>query len=386
MFPYTGDYIEHSNIEKFATTYYSFTPRPLKGATLFKMDNELVTLLTETHHNLGKLEGLIQYAPNKNSFCELMLLKECTYSRMIDYGTPNFSNVLVGRGTDKSDIEPINNLVSAYKAAIGMQFAAQDYSKICSIALYGNKPEQQIGIRDTQTFLRRAISNLKTYNPSAPEAVLPSLADISAYLYKCDDDLLIQAALVHYQFEMIHPFEKYNGVVGRILPFMVLYKIVGNALPALCLSEYLYFNKNEYFDMLSTTQYSGGYVRWIKYFIGFINKTTQNSVALLQKYEEMIKSDEKRLKTFIPQTRSSWSVYEYLKAFPVTSIPIAAAHLNLTYNSVSKAFAVLQENKLIMRESNASRNRIWKYSSLVLCLDSPEAMYTSPDYSKGVEI
>ena len=222
MHPYTGDYTEQRKNEKNNFTYYTFTPRPLKDATLYKMDNELATFLIEAHHNLGQLEGLFQYAPNKNSFCELMLLKECTYSRMIDYDAPNFSDILVRRGTGKGDMEPINNLLAAYKAADGMQFTAQDYSKICSIALYGDKPEQQMGVRDIQTFLQYAISNLKTYNPTAPEAVLPSLADISAYLYDSGDDPLIQAALAHYQFEMIHPFEKYNGIVGRILIFMVL--------------------------------------------------------------------------------------------------------------------------------------------------------------------
>ena len=82
---------------------------------------------------------------------------------------------------------------------------------------------------------------------------MPSLADISAYLYDSEDDPLIQAALVHYQFEMIHPFEKYNGIVGRILIFMVLKKIAGKALSGLCLSEHLFFNKNEYFDILSSS-------------------------------------------------------------------------------------------------------------------------------------
>ena len=365
MHPYTGDYTEQRKNGKFNFTYYTFTPRPLKGATLFKMDDDLAAFLVEAHHNLGLLEGLLQYAPNKNSFCELMLLKECTYSRMIDYDAPDFSDILVRRDAGKGDIEPINNLMSAYKAAAGMQFAAQEYSKICSIALYGDKPEQQIGIRKTQTFLQHAISNLKTYNPTAPEAVLPSLADISAYLYDSGDDPLIQAALVHYQFEMIHPFEKYNGVVGRILIFMVLQKIVDKALPGLCLSEHLFFNKNEYFDILSSTQYSGGYVRWIKYFIRIINEAAQTSVALLKKYEEIIKLDEEKLRAKVPKTRSFWSVYEYLKVFPVTSIPIAAKQLNLSYNSVSKAFAILQKNDIITQESNATRNRIWKYT----CLD-----------------
>lgn len=377
MHPYTGDYTEQRKNEKFNFTYYTFTPRPLKNATLYKMDNELATLLIEAHHNLGQLEGLFQYAPNKNSFCELMLLKECTYSRMIDYDAPNFSDILVRRGTGKGDMEPINNLLAAYKASDGMQFTAQDYSKICSIALYGDKPEQQMGVRDTQTFLQYAISNLKTYNPTAPEAVLPSLADISAYLYDSGDDPLIQAALAHYQFEMIHPFEKYNGIVGRILIFMVLQRIADKALLGLCLSEYLFFNKNEYFDILRSTQYSGGYIRWIKYFIRIINEAAQTSVAQLKRYEEMIKLNEEKLRAKIPKTRSFWGVYEYLKVFPIASIPIAAKHLNLSYNSVSKAFALLQKYNIIMQESNATRNRIWKYNYL-------DFMFTLPNINQHV--
>lgn len=377
MHPYTGDYTEQRKNEKFNFTYYTFTPRPLKNATLYKMDNELATLLIEAHHNLGQLEGLFQYAPNKNSFCELMLLKECTYSRMIDYDAPNFSDILVRRGTGKGDMEPINNLLAAYKASDGMQFTAQDYSKICSIALYGDKPEQQMGVRDTQTFLQYAISNLKTYNPTAPEAVLPSLADISAYLYDSGDDPLIQAALAHYQFEMIHPFEKYNGIVGRILIFMVLQRIADKALLGLCLSEYLFFNKNEYFDILRSTQYSGGYIRWIKYFIRIINEAAQTSVAQLKRYEEMIKLNEEKLRAKVPKTRSFWGVYEYLKVFPIASIPIAAKHLNLSYNSVSKAFALLQKYNIIIQESNATRNRIWKYNYL-------DFMFTLPSINQHV--
>lgn len=97
---------------------------------------------------------------------------------------------------------------------------------------------------------------------------------------------------------------------------MVLQKIAGKALPELCLSEQLFFNKNEYFDLLNATQYSGGYVCWIKYFIRIINEAAQTSATLIKKYEETIKLDEERLRAEVPQTRSFWSLYEYLKAFP----------------------------------------------------------------------
>ena len=196
----------------------------MKGAIFFKIDDELEALLVEPHHSLGLLEGLLQYVPNKNSFYELIPLRECAHSRMMDYDASDFSGILE-TPPSKRDIEPINSLLSAYKAAAGIQSLLKITAKIFGIAFNSDNTEQQIGIRETQTFLQRAVSNLKIYNPTAPEAVLPSLADISAYLYDSEDDPLIQAALVHYQFEMIHPFEKHNGVVGRVPIFTVLQKL-----------------------------------------------------------------------------------------------------------------------------------------------------------------
>ncbi len=349
---------------------------------MYQMDDELATLLTEAHRNIGFLEGLIQFAPNRDPFTELILLKECTYSRMIDYTGPNFKDVLTICGTGKGDISPIMNLKSAYRTAMTMEIAAPNLSRICGIALNGDEEADSIDVRDHQTFWLGAKTNLRGYNPTEPDAVLSALADISAYLYNSGEDPLIQAALVHYQFEMIHPFEKYNGVVGRILPFMVLRKIVGNALPVLCLSEHLLLNKNEYFDMLRTTQYSGGYVRWIKFFIQIINEAARNSVALLKKYEETIKLDEERLRNAMPQTNTFWNVYEYIKAFPVTSIPIVAQHLSLSYNSVSKAFSTLQENNLIMQGSSAKRNRVWEYSNLDFIFSFPYINETTFRFEK----
>ena len=385
MLPYTGDYTEQRKSGKSNFTYYSFTPRPLKGAELYKLDDELVALLIEAHHNLGTLKGIIQYAPNKSSFSELMLLKECSYSMMIDYDAPDFTDVLISRGTGRDNIEPITNLKKAYGAASNMLFSAQDYSKICDIALYGDNSEQQISIRDTQTFLHNAISNLKTYNPTAPEALLPALADISTYIFHSNDDVLIQAALAHYQFEMIHPFEKYNGVVGRILVSMILQKTVGEALPLLCLSEYLYFNKNEYFDLLSTTQYSGGYIRWIKFCVRIINEAAKNGAIQLREYEEVIKSDEKLLNFTISPTKSIWAVYNYLKDYPITSISTAQKQTNLSYNSILKALTQLQKSSIVTKESDVARNRVWTYVNIGFALKGQVLHSNQASLSKGLK-
>ena len=223
MLPYTGDYTEHFDSEKPSLTFYSFTPRSLMRGGMYQMDDELAALLIEAHRNIGFLEGLVEYAPNKEAFAELMLLKECTYSHMIDYDGPDLKEILTIRGTDKGNITPIMNLEADYSAAANLEIHAPDLSQICGIALNGESENTPIDVRAHQTLWLGAKTNLKGYNPTAPDAVLPALADISAYLYNDHNtDPLIKAALVHYQFEMIHPFERYNGIVGRILVPMVL--------------------------------------------------------------------------------------------------------------------------------------------------------------------
>ena len=66
MHPYTGDYIEHIDSTTNNFKYYTFAPRPLMNGNMYQMDDELATLLTEAHRNIGFLEGLIQFAPNRD--------------------------------------------------------------------------------------------------------------------------------------------------------------------------------------------------------------------------------------------------------------------------------------------------------------------------------
>lgn len=369
MLPYTGDYIKHidDNINNFK--YYTFTPRPLMYGGMYEVDDELTALLIEAHRNIGFLEGLLKYASNKNAFSELMLLKECAYSLMIDYDSPTFQDILVNRGSGKGDIGPITNLELAYKTARNMTISALSLSKLCGIALYGDNVDKTVDVRKRQIFLYHVKTNIKSYNPTAPTEVLPALADISAYLYNDQDtDPLIKTALVHYQFEIIHPFEQYNGIVGRITIPMILHEITNESFPLICLSEYLYQNKNEYFDLLRTTQYSGGYIRWIKFLVQAIGETAKQSAKSLIQYEHTTAKDEELLINKGKISRSTSIVYEYFKRFPITNIPYVSKGTGLSFNSTAKAIDLLQEQGILVQMNSKERNRIWEYMSLKNCI------------------
>ncbi|WP_347224190.1 RhuM family protein [Bacteroides congonensis] len=94
--------------------------------------------------------------------------------------------------------------------------------------------------------------------------------------------------------------------------------------------------------MLQTTQYSGGYIRWIKFCVNAINETAKRSAQLLIQYEDIVAKDIKQLEDLQLLPKSVWRVYDYLKLFPVTSISHAATQLGSSFNSISNALHLLQ--------------------------------------------
>ena len=362
MNPYTGKYSEHIRNNRWKSVYYTFTPRPLKDNNFYKIDDELASILSVANRVLGILDGMIIYMPDRHNLQELMLLKESYYSRLIDYHCCYFQEILKGISSNKTDAECFKNIKLAYNHSFGRTFSSGALSNICSIALYGAEAEKEIQIRKTQTFLSNVVTNLRIYNPTAPDNILPSMADISAFLSADDStDILIKAALAHYQFEMLHPYECYNGIVGRIIISMILKNFGYEAFPYVCLSEFLYYNKNEYFDKLSSTQLSGGYELWIKFILRGICESAQKSIKRIKQYQEIIRQDETKIKSNKLSTNSMLAVYNYFKTYLISEISPAAEKLGLSFNTVVKSIERLCDMDILKIENNRSRHRLYSY-------------------------
>ena len=145
---------------------------------------------------------------------------------------------------------------------------------------------------------------------------------------------------------------------------MMLRDVVGEARPLICLSEYLYHNKNEYFDLLRTTQYSGGYIRWIKFFANAIGEAAKKSAELMTQYERIVAQNEHRLMEISKSPKSVFEVYNYLKCAPVTTITVAERKLGFSFNTVSKLFCLLQGYGIVECHESSCRNRVFRYSEL----------------------
>ena len=360
MFPYTGEFREkiiQDGREHYRST--SFTPRRLMEGDFFAMDDELAMLLVSAHRSLGILDGMIKYMPNREIIRDLMILKECYYSRLVDYNEPSLYEVMASINANKSDCSYIAHIVTAYKRAIGRQVGSRTLPDTCTIALYGEEPEEKVYLRKTSIQISRR------YDPAPAVDVLPAINNLSLFIDRNNEmDILAKAALAHYQFEAIHPFEYYNGIVGRIMISMILHNAGYESASYLGLSQYFNFHMNDYFDLLQRTQYSGGYLVWIKFFVRGVHASAKHAIKQIDKMQQVISEDEAKIKSCKASTKSTWLVYNYYKQNLVSMLKPAADRLGIAYNSVLKAVELLSTLEILSPVNEQIRNRSFVYTDI----------------------
>jgi hypothetical protein len=365
MFVHTGDYFEHTSNDTLRSTYYTFTPVPLMEGSFYSMNDELSALLTDAYRSLGVLEGMAEFIPDKEILSNLMLLRESSFSKMID--NPDFDMLtLLTKRVSSSSYGGIQNIMSGYHYAIETATPKLNLNNIVNFALHGDDQKQRISTRTTPMFLSKITSSFRQYNPTAPEKIQAALFDIIQYMESSNSDILIKAAMCHYQFEMIHPYECYNGISGRILFYHMMNNTNLHGARLLCLSASLYRHKVEYFDRLTSAQKNGNYTSWIDFFIRIIIEAADESIALIRRYNECTSNDEKRVLSHCKDKRDSTpEVYQFFKHNIVSDIGRINKRLGLSYAAASRSVSILQDFGIVTQINRNSRNRLFAYDSIL---------------------
>ena len=357
MFQYTGEYIKAKS--DYVREFYTFTPAPLCKGISIAVDDELLALLTTAHKLLGVLEGLAAYLPDVDTIHKLMYLKECCYSLQIDCkNSLTFRDALKKMSSGQEDIEGITNLFAAYQYIRGKNVVHKELSKAYGLMLYGAKSEHSADVRNRAMPLGNVITNLKTYSPTAPEYIMPAYYDMIKFInMENHTDILIKTAMAHYQFEMIHPYESCNGLLGRVLILMMLQNAHYKAAEYMCLSEYLYFHKEAYFDKLSSTQSGGGYLPWIKFFVQAVCYAADRAVSEIKRFVEIVSEDERQITALAQSSKHVLSVYSYFKQCQISEIKPVSDKLDISYNTAAKIVKALTELNVLSLEQEQSRHK-----------------------------
>ena len=223
-------------------------------------------------------------------------------------------------------------------------------------------------IKATETAIKR-LQELPLCNRLIKETHAVLMSGLEKYM-NADDrlDTLIQAALIHFQFETIHPFLDGNGRVGRLLITLFLMKKKVLTTPALYISNFLKKNRVEYYDRMTEVRVKGNYEQWVKFFLEALTDSAKDAADTI---DELVVLHDKNVDIISRMGRAAKNimlVFNYLEANPIIEIRKTAEALGLTFNTASSAVNRLVDTGILARTSNASRNRTFAYEAYLAIL------------------
>ena len=196
-----------------------------------------------------------------------------------------------------------------------------------------------------------------------------AMSDLEKFINSDNDlDPLICAALIHYQFETIHPFLDGNGRVGRLLITLYLMEKQVLSKPALYLSYFLKKNRIEYYDRMTEVRRNGNYEQWIKFFLLALSEAATDAIDTIDKLIELHDRTAQSINSFGKAKTSALKLMTYLEENPIIEISKTAQALNMAYNTVSRTVSLLIDNDILVCSDKIGKTKIYSYEEYLKIL------------------
>ena len=354
--------------------YESFRPAPLPPNPPIEVSGELLTKLIDANKKIATLEGLSSRIPNMELFISMYVRKEALLSSQIE-GTQctleDILNPMIEDNTNR-DVSDVVNYIRATEFALDrlktLPLCNRLIKETHAVLLESVRGQEKNPgeFRYSQNWIGGQGSTLKNarYIPPNPEDMLTAMSDLEKYINSDDPlDPLIQAALIHYQFETTHPFLDGNGRVGRLLITLFLMEKGILSTPALYISYYLKMNRNEYYDRMTQVRRTGDYEQWISFFLQAFADSAEDAIHTIDRLTALHDKSTKLFDTLTKRQRTSvLKVFSYLESNPIIDIRKTAATLEMSYNTVSKVVSILVDYRILKQTDKFGKAKIYSYT------------------------
>ena len=353
--------------------YEYFRPAPLPPNPPIEVSGELLTKLIDANKKIATLEGLSSRIPNMGLFVSMYVRKEALLSSQIE-GTQctleDILNPLIDNNTNR-DVSDVVNYIRATEFALErlktLPLCNRLIKETHAVLLESVRGQEKNPgeFRYSQNWIGGQGSTLRNarYIPPNPDDMLTAMSDLEKYINSDDTlDPLIQAALIHYQFETTHPFLDGNGRVGRLLITLFLMEKGILSTPALYISYYLKMNRIEYYDRMSQVRRTGDYEQWISFFLQAFADSAEDAIHTI---DQLTALHDKNIKLFDALTKRQRSsvlkVFSYLESNPIIDIQKTATALEMSYNTVSKVVSILIGDGILEQTDKSGKTKIYSY-------------------------
>ena len=362
-----GEYVKNLSGEM---AYQSFRPAPLPPA--LGMDEEMIQTLVQATKSLSALDTLSANIPNMNLFVSMYVRKEALLSSQIEGTQATLEDVLdpLIEKNANQNVADVINYIRATDYALNrlntLPLCNRLIKETHAVLMEGvHGQEKSPGeFRTSQNWIGAAGSTLKTarYIPPRPEDMVEAMSDLEKYIHAEDPlDVLIQAALIHYQFETIHPFLDGNGRVGRLLITLFLMERGVLRTPALYISFYLKKNRIEYYDRMSEVRSKDNYEQWVKFFLRAVQSSAEDASQTIRELASLHERSMAVIDGMGRAKKTAKALFSYLEQNPIIDIRKTAEALGSSFSTVSGAVKRLEEKGILVQTNNASRNRVFAY-------------------------
>lgn len=369
--------------------YYSFAPTKLPPHPSIDIDIEMTELLVKAHRVLAVLDDRSTNIPDIDLFISMYVQKEALLSSQIEGTQATLEDIFNPEleHNINADIDEVVGYIRATKYAI----KRLEELPLCNRLLLETHEVLLAGLRgreknpgefrQSQNWIGGAGSTIKTARYIPPDVITmrEALSDLEKYMnIEGDYDHLIRIALIHYQFETIHPFLDGNGRIGRLLIVLYLLEKAVIKTPTLYLSYYLKEHRIQYYDRMSAIRDTGNYEQWIKFFLKGVYisgesaiKTADELIALRNKNLQLIEQAKYTKRT----TATLVKLFHYLEVHPMVEIGKTAEDLAMAYNTVSSAITKLVSLGILNIIKEQGRNRVYSYRDYLDILRAGTELY-----------
>lgn len=358
-------------------SYKSFQPAPLPPE--IKVDTRMMDLLAAAIRNLNQLDVSSQLNPNTDLFVSMYVRKEALISSRIEGTQCTLDDILdpelnTNTNLDAADvINYVKGVQYALERRKTLPLCNRLLREIHAVLMEGVRGEDKNPgeFRRSQNWIGPQGCSLKEarYIPPNVEDMIVAMSDLEKYMnYSEEYDPLIRAALIHYQFETIHPFLDGNGRIGRLLILLYLMETDLLKKPVIYVSYFMKKNQLEYYDRISEVRRTGNYEQWINFFLEAVSAAAREAVESIQ----MLSNLHEKNVALLPESKRSKDnlrlVFDYIEQFPIIDIKRTAEALDLSYNTVSSAVKKLANLGILRETTNAARNRVFAYEEYLQIL------------------
>lgn len=372
------------------TPTYEIPNLPLPKA----VDSEAVLrALTPAHRHLAELKGRASSIPNPGILIDTLFLQEAKASSEIENIITTHDEVFQTTLFPESPASPAAKEVALYRDALHLGFERvleQDglLTNNTIVAMFQALKRTDGGFRDTPgTALKNEASGKLVYVPPQDgRAVRDRMGELERYINEddlCALDPLLKMAIIHHQFESIHPFPDGNGRIGRIINVLYLTRQRLLDIPILYLSRFITSNKGEYYRLLQLVREKGEWEEWLLYMLQAVAETSVETLKMVEGIHGLMAAYKQRIRAEHEKIYSQ-DLLNTLFRFPYTRIEMVQREIGKTRQTTAKYLDELCEAGLLTKHKLGKANYYANDPLVALFLDAPSASQPEDVSEAGV--